>query len=446
MKLSFLTNMLALPPTLLLLVVSQLAAAQGPGEQLPTAIRKMPPDGGAKFFPEYAAFSPAFSYEEARLYPRGAAAEIRGYSPGFNLHEEHEDRDAFRRAAEALGMLQKREACPPTMSGCGNVGHPNKCCFEKEECVEVEDPSVGNVACCPQGLDCRGGVGSCPPTAVTCPADLGGGCCIAGYLCRGSGCEFKSPFWDQPSRPRTTLLLLGMLTPLLAGVRDTSSDKEPPGATTLTTTSTNWADGSPSTVIVTIVTTVTNPPSITTRTTVITESVSTTSTVPSSTTSGPAAPFRPTSDDNGGGPTPTGSFCPKGFYGCLARDGGGCCQTGRDCQTTSCPPTPMTTIIAGGVTIAVPVADLPSGGDREEATQTCAGGWFLCDGDDDEGDEAGCCPSGYRCGKESCTVTSPSETAEVQKERPGDSAGGRVRGGLARVLGCLSVVGVLHLL
>ncbi|SPN97427.1 uncharacterized protein DNG_00941 [Cephalotrichum gorgonifer] len=420
MNLDVFTKMLALPPTLLLLVASQLAAAQAQAPpagapQVPTAIRKMPPDGSAKFFPEYVAFGPALSYEEARIYPREGARRDGG-GPGFNLHEEEDEegRSAFRRAAEVLGVLRKRESCPPTMSGCGDVGYPNKCCFEEEECVEVDNPAVGNVACCPQGVDCGGGVGSCPPTAVTCPESLGGGCCIAGYICKGSGC-----------------------------VRESSSTSVPAGggATTITTTSTNWADGNPSTVVVTIVTTLTNDGPTTTSTTVITKSESTTS----SKTTGPAAPFRPTNDNGGDAPSPTGSFCPTGFYACLARAGGGCCQTGRDCKTTSCAPTPMTTFVRNGVTVAVPVADVP----QETGTATCAGGWFLCKEDDDAGDQAGCCPSGYACGRESCTIVTPTETAEVQKLRPGEDSGaasGVRRGGILGMLVCLGVAASVHLL
>lgn len=207
----------------------------------------------------------------------------------------------------------------------------------------------------------------------------------------------------------------------------------------MTATSTTWVDGSPSTVIVTIVTTVTNSAPTKTRTTVITESESESdspTTTKKTSSSGAGAPFRPTNDDDDG-PSATGSFCPTGFYACVAH-GGGCCQTGRDCETTSCPPIDMTTIVTQGVTIAVPVDDLPD----EEATQTCAGGWFLCD---DDGDEEGCCPDGYKCGKESCTTVTPSETAEVQKQRP-ESAGDRVRAGVAGVLGCLGVFSAIHLL
>lgn len=191
MRLDLVTKMAGLPPALLLLVVSQVSAAQAPSGQLPTAIRKMPPDSGAKVFPEYMAFSPEFNYEAARIYPQEDAVEARWLGPGFNLHERDEE-NVFRRAAEVLGVLQKRESCPPNMNSCDGVGHPNKCCSESEECVEVDNPTVGNVACCPEGIDCNGGVGICPAGAVTCSEELGGGCCIKGYKCKGTGCKFST--------------------------------------------------------------------------------------------------------------------------------------------------------------------------------------------------------------------------------------------------------------
>lgn len=196
-------KLLGLPPALLLLVVSHVTA-QGL-DQLPTAIRKMPPDSGAKFFPEYVAFDSASTYDEAPLSPREAvlAARLarddellkRGdggfFRPVFKTHEEAEERSGLRRAAEVLHILQKRESCPSNMASCSKIGFPNKCCFAEEECVKVDDSTVGNVACCPNGIDCSGGVGACPSTAVTCPADLGGGCCIAGYICKGLGCKSR---------------------------------------------------------------------------------------------------------------------------------------------------------------------------------------------------------------------------------------------------------------
>ena len=121
----------------------------------------------------------------------------------------------------------------------------------------------------------------------------------------------------------------------------------------------------------------------------------------------PGPPVRPTSslppsnsnsngnEGNGGG---INTFCPTGFYACVASAGGGCCQTGRDCQTTSCPPVQMTTIVnSNGITVAVPATGVPAA-----TTGTCANGWFICG--KEAGPVAGCCPSGYSCGTASCTA------------------------------------------
>jgi progranulin len=118
------------------------------------------------------------------------------------------------------------------------------------------------------------------------------------------------------------------------------------------------------------------------------------------------APFRPTYPEG---------YCPTGFYACLARAGGGCCQTGRDCSTQSCPPTPLTTITTNGATIVVPVSDVPS-----LPTSTCAGGWYLCGSE--AGPVPGCCPDGYQCGIASCTTVAASRTAAIDKQLPRSAA------------------------
>lgn len=147
-----------------------------------------------------------------------------------------------------------------------------------------------------------------------------------------------------------------------------------------------------------------------------TSTISKTSTSTSTSSSGDAsAPVRPTS-----GTTSTVSdFCPTGFYACSAVYGGGCCQTGRDCQTTSCPSTAYTTIISSGVTIAVPATDVPA----TTTTGTCAGGWSLCP--TSAGPTAGCCPSGYSCGTASCFLATGSATASLAKEIPDSAARSR---------------------
>jgi len=192
----------ALPPALLLLTAQ--AAAQA---LVPTAIRKMPPDSNEKFFPEYVAFASGVSANpsyQAALFAREQAVATRDvyeggandegiiarFQPAMRLHREEATQwELVRRAGEVLKLLAKREACPANMSSCSGTGHPNKCCFTNEKCVDVQDSTVGNVACCPKDATCNGGVGACPPTAVTCPASLGGGCCIPGHICKGEGCK-----------------------------------------------------------------------------------------------------------------------------------------------------------------------------------------------------------------------------------------------------------------
>lgn len=118
-------------------------------------------------------------------------------------------------------------------------------------------------------------------------------------------------------------------------------------------------------------------------------------------------------------PTSSPSGCPTGFYACVASAGGGCCQTGRDCQTTSCPAPPSsTTIISDGLTVAVPASAVPA-----STTGSCATGWFLCG--KDAGARPGCCPSGYGCGTASCSLVASGATASVAKEVPGTGGGGR---------------------
>jgi progranulin len=203
---------LGLPSSLLLLIAAQVAS-QDVGMRLPTAIRKMSLDEGEKLFPEYMAFEEEF-YAQAPLSPREAAAAAQmardadealllatnatiPYRPPFAQHEDERKGllgwELFRRAAEALSLLQGRQACPSGMSSCLNIGYPNKCCMSNEVCVQVTDTMVGHVACCPQGITCSGSVGPCGSGATSCPAELGGGCCIPGFVCQGVGCKYLVP-------------------------------------------------------------------------------------------------------------------------------------------------------------------------------------------------------------------------------------------------------------
>lgn len=110
--------------------------------------------------------------------------------------------------------------------------------------------------------------------------------------------------------------------------------------------------------------------------------------------------------------------CPTGFYACSAVYNGGCCQTNRDCDTTSCPTTSSTTFTSDGRTIVAPAvtgSSSSSGG-----TGKCPGGWFSCA--DTAG--GGCCPSGYACGASICTATGSVATTVAKGQPTSNGAGG----------------------
>ncbi|KAK0384962.1 hypothetical protein NLU13_7440 [Sarocladium strictum] len=389
-----------LPLSLLALALHSVSAQQN----LPTAIRRQAPDAGAKILPEHLAFAPINLYipEDILSLDEDPDTEHtkRLYHPAFrSVHDGGAGHNVFRRAAEALSLLEPRQACFAGMNSCAAIGKPLKCCQDGTYCQDVPDASLGEVACCPVGSTCAGSA-KCPSDAVTCPESLGGGCCLSGFECQGSICV---PVSSSPPSPSTTTEV------------QTRTNEE--SAATVTRTRTTMIEGNPSTVVVTLTVTRTAEPKPETRTVTqeITESL--------------GAPYRPTSssatskEGEGGStttqdeenttepPEPTQTGCPTGFYGCLATHGGGCCRTDRNCETHDCPAQASTTVVSDGQTIVV-----PAGGVAADASATCADGWFLCGRD--AGPRAGCCPSGYSCGTASCFTVEASQTGAVQKELP----------------------------
>lgn len=162
------------------ILASYLSLASAKQDSSPTAIRKLSPDCNEKIFPHHLAFAPL----ESLLDPN------RTYIPAFAPHSHG---TVLRRAAEVLALLQKRQACPGGMKSCSGVGSGVKCCQEGTYCVDVGDAVAGGIACCPDGVSCGGGVGECPDGATSCSAELGGGCCIPGYVCEGLGCKLIYP-------------------------------------------------------------------------------------------------------------------------------------------------------------------------------------------------------------------------------------------------------------
>lgn len=185
------SSLLFLPPALLALV------CQATANPNPTALRKLSPDSNEKLLPHHLAFAPANHLLRVDISPLDAHAlddrDINGsegyYRRAFGTNFDESEEEMLRRAAEVLAILERRSSCPSGMSSCSDEGAPNKCCQEGTYCTRVSDTNVGNIACCPEGSSCGGGVGNCPSDAVECPASLGGGCCIAGYTCQGIGCK-----------------------------------------------------------------------------------------------------------------------------------------------------------------------------------------------------------------------------------------------------------------
>ena len=185
-------KMLLLPAALLALV-SEVAAEQ----PVATAIKKQLPNPNEKLFPDHLAFEalPQLApYETANLWlddddEDSSINSTERYRPAFSNHFQNPEESLLRRAANVLRILQNRAACPSGMESCSSIGADNKCCPDGTYCTDVSSSDAGQVACCPDGATCGGGVANCPSDAVSCPADLGGGCCIPGYVCLGIGCE-----------------------------------------------------------------------------------------------------------------------------------------------------------------------------------------------------------------------------------------------------------------
>ncbi|KAJ5420240.1 hypothetical protein N7465_002759 [Penicillium sp. CMV-2018d] len=172
-----------------------------------------------------------------------------------------------------------------------------------------------------------------------------------------------------------------------------------------------------STVVLSTVTYSTKPQGTTSTSTSCSSSTTSPHNSKSTTNDGLAPPARPTNLSTVTSATRGSEVCPTGFYACSAVYQGGCCRTGRDCDTTSCPTTSSTTIISDGVTIVAPVATtMPhSGGNR------CAQGWFHCA--DTVG--GGCCPMGFACGA-SCTARDIAFGTTIAKEQATATSGAGV--------------------
>jgi hypothetical protein len=206
-----------LPPSLWLLVALQISAE--PNAPLPTAVRKMPADPGEKFYHHYYAFEVE---HDQQPFPIPAIAARQSFDDrdadvlSYNISAEVDVRPAFapiddrwidpsgqegaaysawRLLRRVVAALERRDwSCPGGTNSCINIGYPNSCCPTGEACLVIQDTGLGPVGCCPLGSSCGGTISNCAPDNTPCGSEIGGGCCIPGYVCQGVGCTCCSPF------------------------------------------------------------------------------------------------------------------------------------------------------------------------------------------------------------------------------------------------------------
>ncbi|BAE60984.1 unnamed protein product [Aspergillus oryzae RIB40] len=333
-------------------------------------IKKMSDDEGEKFFLDYWYFgetnqtdlqsSQPSEKRQSSLHPR-----IYPYQPSHPL-DLGEFYDSHRWMGQFSPLLRREFKCPAGTNSCTSINRPNSCCSTGSTCELVDDTGSGDVGCCPDGENCSGTIGSCQQGYTSCPASLGGGCCIPGYECVSGGCANVY-----------TVTITVSSTVMVSTVTDTV-----PATSTVSSSSSS--------------------------------SSSSTTKSSSESTGEFTPPARPTSLSTATA-SQTGSICPIGFYACSAVYQGGCCRTGRDCDTSSCPQTPSTTITTNDRTIVVPAeTEAPPA-----TTGRCASGWFRCA--DTAG--GGCCPTGFACGSSCTAQETATATGTVAKEQPTNSAG-----------------------
>lgn len=395
--------------------------------QRPTAVRKMSGDPGEKFYLDYWIFENEQEQEptlnETTHNELGASLRVHSNVSDSRFVSPHLD-------PRGLSKLFKREfECPAGSRACTSIDRPNSCCETGATCQSIEDTGYGDVGCCPAGQSCGSTLSGCDSGSTDCPNN-GGGCCLPGYGCYQEGCI----------QTATTTILVGA-----------STSAAPRTVTVTAVTTISQSEGPPETVTTTIIisASTSEPPETTTQSETsstatdcpdeyrtcpeslgggcchVDRACGTGNFCPASSTSGLQPPNRPTSGDttttstesSTSLSTPPGGGCPTGYYGCKAFHQGGCCQTGRDCETTSCVEVESTAVVnTGGVTIDAPTGVSGAAG----ASGTCRDGWFSCAASD----AGGCCPTGYGCAIATCTATAAPEGQDysIGKTAPESSA------------------------
>ncbi|KAI9819435.1 MAG: hypothetical protein M1832_003998 [Thelocarpon impressellum] len=411
----------------------------------PAVIKKMGGDEGEKFFMHYWEYESSQSVE-AQVYHGGNTSErtlrpraeeyanssmLLPFIPPLRLHSQtspnpHLERDRSFLSGRFGRSLQQRDfKCPTGSADCADIGRPNTCCNQGEQCYIIPDTGFGDVGCCPPGKGCSGNLNNCDLGFTKCSDNLGGGCCIPKYVCVEIGC---GPGPELASLLFTTLTATTtkLSNPPTASPSTNTTSSTTTSARQSTTTCTSGFKSCPASLgggccrEDRLCGAAACPP--------------TSAASPSSGTVPPNAPVRPTGTTTAPSAPPstvTGTDCPTGFYQCSAVYKGGCCRVGRDCDTASCPGTSSTLIASDGATVVVGggLTAPPSSGPSTSASAaaatasgsgTCATGWFSCPASL----SGGCCPSGFACGISNCQATATATS--------GGPAGGSVTANVAK--------------
>ena len=413
-------------------------------QQMPVGIKKMSGDPSEMFFLDYW----QFDRDEDELPMAGNASMPIDLAAPLQLHAKPKHSRPILPRMLGANLFNKREfECPAGSQACTSISRPNSCCAAGSTCQLIQDVGLGDVGCCAADQVCGGSVSTCPDGGyTTCPQSQNGGCCLPGYACLDVGCIATS----------TAVVVVTPTPTSTSSSSSSSSSQPPPPSTTTETTEVAPPPPPPSSSS-------TSPPTTSSQSPTTTNPPSSTSTRPStlvcssgfrscpaslgggccptdracgrdvcpetSSTGSFSAPGRPTSDTATATITSTsssssssltsiaGADCPTGFYACSAFYQGGCCQTGRNCDTTSCPAGGSITVVDGSSITAVAPTGSGVSSVQTLLTGSCAQGWSTCP----PGVGGGCCPTGYGCGSVCTATATGGQNSTVGKIAPNEA-------------------------
>lgn len=213
-----LPKLLALPPAVILLCVSTLAAEPQwphnlpkhmkyfPEDELhvkrglsiqerlqrekPVGIKKMSMDESEMFFLDNWIFASDVKDAEKRSDAEGLANLTSPFHSPLRPHSQSDLLDSLLRFHVRSALLKRGFKCPEGTNDCSSIGAPNSCCGTGDTCISIDDTGLGSVGCCPQGRKCQGTIRCDTANGYTsCPNSPNGGCCMPGYSCEDVGCK-----------------------------------------------------------------------------------------------------------------------------------------------------------------------------------------------------------------------------------------------------------------